>query len=243
MYVAKLLLREEEGREHFGAAFSSRRVNDAATRALTRAIAFALPTERRLHPWGKSESPTCILCNSEPESFQHIQRKCSGLHGAITKAHDKAFESVRAVIEMQVEDYEIYWAQSLGTAFPDIAKKSLEPDIHQTAFKGLGLVKLTPDGIRIDHADKYIVVVELGRTDDDGRHWANLRKAAKELTYDKLCTILRAIYKDYNVTQCTLIAGIRGSIIAKEWEEQLGALELSKEIQTSFWPARRKALS
>ena len=134
LFVAKFLLRKREGREHLGKTFSSRGVNDAASRALVRAVAFALPTEKRLSMWGKTDSPTCLLCGGKAETFSRMQLQCPELHGVITKAHDKAFEAAKAVIEPQNTGNACNWAQRAETEFPELQDIMDIPELDKKPF-------------------------------------------------------------------------------------------------------------
>ena len=78
-----------------------------------------------------------------------------------------------------------------------------------------------PDAFFIDREGGRVVVLELCRTSDlEPGYWKE-RRALKEkkLKYAGLLEMIRRCTGFADVTQATLVIGIRGSLNKKEWRE------------------------
>ncbi|EKX37409.1 hypothetical protein GUITHDRAFT_116523 [Guillardia theta CCMP2712] len=192
------------------------------------------------------------LCGEgREESWVHIQLACKEFELMIALAHNRVMETIK------------------GCLTESWKKKSVEQESWwQTpinSMTGLGLTapehgNLIPDGLCYFRGSNRIVLVEIARTSEftgEGSSLANLKAKfqEKEQKYAALRAEMTSRSDNTEVIQATFIAGVRGSIMEREWTTNFRNLLMDEdmidramtkiviqllEVQHMLWTSRRR---
>ena len=248
----KFMLEGHVGRESLGKAF--RQCRGSITRVGLQAITFSIPTKKKLFQWGKTDSPYCPHCADREETWGHIQLVCKQFQNMIQLAHNQVMDKIKTRLQQcwrkQRVQVSTWWQTPMR-----IVMEELGAPMHQEG-------QWIPDGCCYFACIKRIVLIEIARTSEyDGVEQASrslecLRKKfqEKEEKYAPLRAQITALMPDHEVEQATFIAGVKGSIMEREWHENFRKLRVDDtewegiktaaikqllEVQHMLWNARR----
>jgi len=247
----KFMLEIHVGRELLGKAF--RQCQGSVTRTAIQAITFSAPTRKKLFQWGKTNSPCCPHCPDREETWGHIQLACRHFQDMIQKGHNEVMKKIKVRLQQSWRKQRLqvntWWETPMR-----IVMEAMGTTIHQEG-------QWIPDGCCYFTNIKRLVLIEFARTSEyDGVEQTSLeclRKKfqEKEEKYAHLRAAIIAILPDHEVEQATFIAGVKGSIMEREWHENFRVLRVEEtewegiktaaikqllEVQHMLWKVRRE---
>ena len=246
----KFMLEIHVGRELLGKAF--RQCQGSTTRTAIQAITFSVPTRKKLFQWGKTTSPCCPHCPDREETWGHVQLACRQFQDMIQKAHNQVMKKIKVRLQQSWRKQRLqvntWWETPMR-----IVMEAMGTSMHQEG-------QWIPDGCCYFANIKRIVLIEFARTSEyDGVEQTSLeclkkKFQEKEEKYAPLRAEITALLPDHEVEQATFIAGVKGSIMEREWHENFRMLRVEDtewegiktaaikqllEVQHMLWTARR----
>jgi len=246
----KFMLEIHVGRELLGKAF--RQSRGSITRTALQAISFSVPTKKKLFRWGKTNSPCCPHCPDREETWGHVQLACRQFQDMIQKAHNEVINKIKVKLQQNWRKQRLpvnsWWETPMR-----IVMEAMGTSMHQEG-------QWIPDGCCYFASIKRFVLIEFARTSEydgvEGTSLECLRKKfqEKEEKYAPLRAQISALLPEHEVEQATFIAGVKGSIMEREWHENFRKLRVEDrewegiktaaikqllEVQHMLWNARR----